>query len=101
MSSYETADLSKPPMTGAEWSAGGPRIPHDTKSAGVPNKEEAAASRGALRVFDRMTPLLERNQQFARTYVPVPLGLPAAQVVVCHVSRPSSRPRDLVRTPSR
>jgi carbonic anhydrase len=29
-----------------------------------------------------MTPLLERNEQFARTYVPVPLGLPAAQVIV-------------------
>ena len=30
----------------------------------------------------RMTPLLERNEQFARTYTPVPLGPPAAQVVV-------------------
>ena len=30
----------------------------------------------------RMTPLLERNEQFARNYVPLPLGLPAAQVVV-------------------
>lgn len=30
----------------------------------------------------RMTPLLERNEQFARTYTPVPLGLPNAQVVV-------------------
>ena len=30
----------------------------------------------------RMTPLLERNEQFARTYAPVPLGLPAAQVIV-------------------
>ncbi len=30
----------------------------------------------------RMTPLLERNEQFARTYTPVALGLPAAQVVV-------------------
>ena len=30
----------------------------------------------------RMKPLLERNEQFARTYTPVPLGLPAAQVVV-------------------
>ena len=29
-----------------------------------------------------MTPLLERNEQFARTYAPVPLGLPTAQVVV-------------------
>jgi carbonic anhydrase len=30
----------------------------------------------------RMTPLLERNEQFARTYTPVPLGVPAAQVIV-------------------
>ena len=30
----------------------------------------------------RMTPLLERNEQFARTYTPVALGPPAAQVVV-------------------
>src|SRR6266705_2206794 len=30
----------------------------------------------------RMNPLLERNEQFARTYTPVPLGLPAAQVLV-------------------
>ena len=26
----------------------------------------------------RMTPLLEHNEQFARTFTPVPLGLPAA-----------------------
>ena len=30
----------------------------------------------------RMTPLLERNEQFARGFTPVPLGLPAAQVIV-------------------
>ncbi len=30
----------------------------------------------------RMTPLLERNEQFARAYTPVALGLPAAQMVV-------------------
>src|SRR6201981_2039718 len=30
----------------------------------------------------RMTPLLERNEQLARTFTPVPLGLPAAQVIV-------------------
>jgi carbonic anhydrase len=29
-----------------------------------------------------MTPLLGRNEQFARTYTPVPLALPAAQVIV-------------------
>ena len=30
----------------------------------------------------RMTPLLERNEQFARTYTAVPLGVPAAQMIV-------------------
>jgi carbonic anhydrase len=30
----------------------------------------------------RMTPLLERNEQFARTYNPAALGLPAAQLIV-------------------
>jgi carbonic anhydrase len=29
-----------------------------------------------------MTPLLERNEQFARTYTPVPLGPPAARLLV-------------------
>src|SRR6266699_4690413 len=30
----------------------------------------------------RMTPLLDRNEQFARTYTPVALGLPTAQLLV-------------------
>src|SRR6516165_12321793 len=30
----------------------------------------------------RMTPLLEHNEQFARTFTPAPLGLPAAQVIL-------------------
>jgi carbonic anhydrase len=30
----------------------------------------------------KMTALLQRNEQFARTYIPAPLGPPAAQVVV-------------------
>jgi len=29
-----------------------------------------------------MTPLLERNERFARTYTPVALGLPTAQVII-------------------
>jgi carbonic anhydrase len=29
-----------------------------------------------------MSPLLERNEQFARTYIPVPLGLPTAQMLI-------------------
>jgi carbonic anhydrase len=30
----------------------------------------------------RITPLLERNERFARAYTPAPLGLPTAQLVV-------------------
>ena len=30
----------------------------------------------------RMSPLLQRNEQFARTYTPVALGLPTAQVII-------------------
>ena len=30
----------------------------------------------------RMTPLLERNEQFARTYTPEALGVPTAQLLV-------------------
>ncbi len=30
----------------------------------------------------RMTPLLERNEQFARAYTPMALGLPTAQVLI-------------------
>src|SRR6266851_2210934 len=48
------ADLPKPPMTGAEWFAGGRRIPYDPKSARVPTDEEATASGDALRVFERV-----------------------------------------------
>jgi carbonic anhydrase len=29
-----------------------------------------------------MTPLLERNEQFARSYTPVPLGIPTRQVLI-------------------
>jgi carbonic anhydrase len=30
----------------------------------------------------RMTPLLEHNEQFTRTFTPVPLALPAAEVII-------------------
>jgi carbonic anhydrase len=32
--------------------------------------------------MSRMTPLLERNEQFTRTYTPAPLGPPAAQMLI-------------------
>jgi carbonic anhydrase len=37
---------------------------------------------GTETVMIKMTPLLERNEQFARTYTPAALGLPTAQVVI-------------------
>jgi pimeloyl-ACP methyl ester carboxylesterase len=42
-------------VTAAEWFAGGHRIPYDPKSARVLAGEEAAASPGALRVWERVT----------------------------------------------
>jgi carbonic anhydrase len=35
-----------------------------------------------MTMTSRMSPLLEHNEQFARTFKPVPLGVPAAQVIV-------------------
>jgi carbonic anhydrase len=35
-----------------------------------------------MTAMTRMTPLLERNEQFARTYTPAPLSPPASQVVI-------------------
>jgi carbonic anhydrase len=35
-----------------------------------------------MTTMTRMTPLLERNETFARTYTPGPLGLPARQVLI-------------------
>src|ERR1700756_4688112 len=40
-------------VTAAEWFAGGQRIPYDPGSARVLTEEEAAATPGALRVFER------------------------------------------------
>jgi len=42
------------PVTAAEWFAGGQRIPYDPESARVLTEEEAAATPGALRVFERV-----------------------------------------------
>src|SRR5260370_30543361 len=41
-----------------------------------------ASTKRRRNAMTRMTPLLERNEQFARAYTPVPLGLPTAQVIV-------------------
>jgi hypothetical protein len=43
-------------VTAAEWFAGGRRIGYDPESARMLTEEEAAATPGALRVFERMTP---------------------------------------------
>src|SRR6266567_3136136 len=57
MGRYNTTD---PPrrdqalVTAAEWFGGGQRIPYDPESARVLTEEEAAATPGALRVFERV-----------------------------------------------
>jgi pimeloyl-ACP methyl ester carboxylesterase len=43
------------PVTAAEWFAGGQRIPYDPGSARVLTEEKAAATQGALRVFERVS----------------------------------------------
>ena len=43
------------PVTAAEWFAGGQRIPYDPGSARVLTEEAAAATPGALRVFERVS----------------------------------------------
>jgi pimeloyl-ACP methyl ester carboxylesterase len=43
-----------PLVTAAEWFAGGQRIPYDPQSARVPAEEEAAATPGGVRVFERV-----------------------------------------------
>ncbi|HZD68266.1 MAG TPA: alpha/beta hydrolase [Actinomycetes bacterium] len=57
MSRNETAGLPRQdqaPVTAAEWFAGGQRIWYDPKSARVLTEQEAAATPGALRVFERV-----------------------------------------------
>ncbi len=57
MSRNKTADSPgrhQPPVTAAEWFAGGQRIPYDPGSARVLTEKEAAATPGALRVFERV-----------------------------------------------
>jgi pimeloyl-ACP methyl ester carboxylesterase len=43
-------------VTALEWFAGGRRIPYDPESARVLTEKEAAATPGALRVFERVAP---------------------------------------------
>jgi hypothetical protein len=57
MSRNKTADLpaqDQAPVTAAEWFAGGQRIWYDPGSARVLTGKEAAATPGALRVFQRV-----------------------------------------------
>ncbi len=52
MSGNRTAGSSM--VTAAEWFVGGQRIPYDPESARVVSEEEAAATPGGLRVFERV-----------------------------------------------
>src|SRR5262245_49055712 len=57
MSRNKAADLPRQDrawVTAAEWFADGQRIPYDPASARVLTEEEAAATPGALRVFERV-----------------------------------------------
>ena len=57
MSRYNTTDPPRQDqalVTAAEWFGGGQRIPYDPESARVLTEEEAAATPGALRVFERV-----------------------------------------------
>jgi pimeloyl-ACP methyl ester carboxylesterase len=57
MSRNKTAGLPRQDqarVTAAEWFAGGQRIPYDPESARVLTEEEAAATPGGLRVFERV-----------------------------------------------
>ena len=58
MSRNKAADVPRQDqrlVTAAEWFAGGERIPYDPGSARVLGETEAAATPGALRVFERVT----------------------------------------------
>ncbi len=52
MSGNRTA--GSPLVTATEWFAGGQRIPYDPESARVLTEQEAAATPGGLRVFERV-----------------------------------------------
>src|SRR2546421_5792435 len=57
MSRYNTTDPPRQDralVTAAEWFGGGQRIPYDPESARVLTEKEAAATPGALRVFERV-----------------------------------------------
>src|SRR2546423_3267552 len=57
MSRYNTTDPPRQDqalVSAAEWFGGGQRIPYDPKSARVLTEEEAAATPGTLRVFERV-----------------------------------------------
>jgi hypothetical protein len=58
MSSYNTTHpprRDRAPVTAAEWFGRGQRIPYDPESSRVLTEEEAVATPGALRVFERVT----------------------------------------------
>ena len=57
MYSYNTTDpprRDRAPVTAAEWFGRGQRIPYDPESARVLTEEEAVATPGALRIFERV-----------------------------------------------
>src|SRR5262249_56142964 len=73
MSRNKTAHLPRQDrawVTAAEWFAGGQRIPYDPASARVLTEEEAAATPGALRVFERVAAAPRDADAVWRTMLP-------------------------------
>jgi hypothetical protein len=73
MSTNKTADSSRQNrarVTAAEWFAGGRRIPYDPRSARVLTEDDAAATSGALRVFERVAAATEDTDAVWLTLLP-------------------------------
>ena len=72
------------PVTAAEWFAGGQRIPYDPGTARVLTEQEAAATPGALRVFERVA---AGEQGADTTWLTMLPGFPDGSYGWAHVDR--------------
>jgi pimeloyl-ACP methyl ester carboxylesterase len=57
-------------VTAAEWFAGGDRIPYDPQSGRLLTEQEAAATPGTLRVFERVAPAMQGPDAVWLTLLP-------------------------------
>jgi pimeloyl-ACP methyl ester carboxylesterase len=72
------------PVTATEWFAGGQRIPYDPGSARVLTEQEAAATSGVLRVFERVA---AGEQGADTTWLTMLPGFPDGSYGWAHVDR--------------